>query len=261
MPPIAIGIAAAVGTVGQIGAGIAAGNKEKAAARKKARAAEPTAEELGALRRSISIQQEEIKRTDEVLKAVDPAIIEAAKQARSLLSGKEAQVLAPIRRARERQKDALRSRLRQQLGPDFETSSAGIEALSRFEEESISLESNAQLQATQALLGATLEGRRQTEVTRAQVRGEGLQTAELFGRIQERRVATAGGEELAEASKLRSIGDAFGGLAQGAAAFGTARSGGLFGGGGSTGSSSILTGGGLESPGVDFNPGRFEDLA
>lgn len=110
-------------------------------------AAEPSAQELAQLQKQIDVTDRSIARQEELLKAVDPALIEASQQALKLLKGEASSSTQPLERARQRQRQQLENRLREQLGPGFETSSAGIEALGRFDTETADAVQGAQQQA------------------------------------------------------------------------------------------------------------------
>lgn len=116
-------------------------------------AAEPSFEELAAIQ-NLSIQRDALvadskralARQEELLDAVDPALKEAGRQALELLQGRDAAALDPIRDQRTRQRDQLEQQLAQRLGSGFRTSSAGIEALGRFDDSTDTLLFNAQQQ-------------------------------------------------------------------------------------------------------------------
>ena len=84
---------------------------------------------------------------------------ELQQQATALLQGREAAALSPLRRAQERQFRSLRSQLRQRLGSGFETSSSGIEALTRLQESQLGQQVGVQQQALGQLLGAQAQSR------------------------------------------------------------------------------------------------------
>lgn len=110
-------------------------------------AAEPNAQELAAIDKQIQTTDKALARQEQLLNAVDPALIEAGKQALSLIKGESSGATAPLERARQRQREQLQNRLREQLGPGFETSSAGIEALGRFDQDTADSVQGAQQQA------------------------------------------------------------------------------------------------------------------
>src|SRR5690606_36516284 len=89
-------------------------------------------------------QEMQIARQNQLLEAVDPALKEAGSQALQLLQGKEAAALNPIRQQRERDRKKLEENLARRLGSGFRTSSAGIEALSRFDQSTSEMLFNAQ---------------------------------------------------------------------------------------------------------------------
>lgn len=121
--------------------------------------AEASPAELAALQKQAQInydaidqQLQQIQKNQQLIDSADPALREAGLQSYQLMTGKEAQILAPIRQEQGRQREQLKSMLRERLGSDFETSSAGIEALSRFDAQAgLSLQS-AQQQALATLL-------------------------------------------------------------------------------------------------------------
>lgn len=204
-----LGAVAGAAIVGSTVAGVVEGNaKEDAAgsrfdhafaaadaANKAASRAEelalPSPRELQALEGSLRAQEITIAREQKLIEAVDPAIMEAGKQAYDMLQGKEAETLAPIRRQRERQKQQLRETLRRQLGPGFETSSAGIEAMSRFETETADLMAQTQQRAINDFLGVAQNASSVSKQTEAAAQGKMLATGEAFGNIQKRRASAA----------------------------------------------------------------------
>ncbi len=123
-------------------------------------AAAPSMGELEAINRLIGVnqtnierQQNLIERETRLLQASDPALIEAANQALALLKGEEAASIGPLRAEREKQRNDLRQRLVSQIGPGAETSSAGIEALNAFDNQTASILSQTQQQTLGSFLG------------------------------------------------------------------------------------------------------------
>lgn len=164
------GAVLAAGTVGKaIAEGSAAGAQEKLA-REQIRSqqdyrdqvlknSKPSAEQIKALDFQAKTAETAVANREKLLEAVDPALIEAGKQAVQLMKGQEAQTLDPIRRQRARGRALLESRLRNQLGSGFNTSSAGIEALTRYDQQTDEALSGAQDQALSRLLGSAQQTR------------------------------------------------------------------------------------------------------
>ena len=96
---------------------------------------------------SIAAQEKNIARQEKLLSSIDPTIMEASQQALKLLRGEDASTLAPLKKQRDLQRQRLLNQLREQLGPGAETSTAGIQALTRFDSETDSLFAGAQQQA------------------------------------------------------------------------------------------------------------------
>lgn len=123
-------------------------------AKKMRELAAPTAQELSQLNtniqnqsRMIEYQQAALKRDEKILSSLDPALVEAGNQAQNLMKGQEAKLLGPIKRQREFQRRQMEQQLSQQYGPGYASSSAGIEALNRFDDSTSMMMANAQEQA------------------------------------------------------------------------------------------------------------------
>jgi len=116
-------------------------------------AAKPTAAELKALNDQNAANTRDLERREKLLASSDPALIEAGRQALGLLQGKEVKSLDPIRKRREQDREKLKQRLRDQLGPGFETSTAGAQALNQFDQATDENLFQAQSQQLGQLLG------------------------------------------------------------------------------------------------------------
>ncbi len=99
-------------------------------------------------------QDRTLTRSEDLMKSIDPTLLEASTQALKLLRGESAPVLDPLKAQRNQQRQQLLNTLREQLGPGAETSSAGQKALQQFDLQSSSLFSNAQ-QSYLGQLGST----------------------------------------------------------------------------------------------------------
>lgn len=102
---------------------------------------------------SIKRQEQNLSRQEQLISQLDPTIIEASQQALRLLRGESSSTLAPIQAQRDQQRQKLLNNLRAQLGPGAETSTAGIQALTRFDSETNQLMSAQQQNALQSLGG------------------------------------------------------------------------------------------------------------
>lgn len=110
--------------------------------------------EISRMEESLGVAKRDLARREEILASADPALLEAGKQALQLLRGdKEAGSLSVIRKQREQQRVKLVDQLRQRLGPGAEESSAGIQALTAFDDATAASLQGAQSQETQNLLG------------------------------------------------------------------------------------------------------------
>ncbi len=207
---IVTGVGMAVSVGSKIAGAVISGNQAKDAASKAEEMARPSAQEIMQLESGIRQQDEIIARERKMIEAVDPAILEAGKQAHELLQGKEAAVLDPLKRQRERQKGQLRERLRSQLGPGFETSSAGIEAMGRFDTETGDLLMGHQQQVVGQLLGVAQNASGQSRQTEANaIRGKGgFMDMIANNRMNSAKMSYQSG--MAQANATKGMFDAFG---------------------------------------------------
>lgn len=211
--------AAALGTVG----GLVAGGQQAAAAGSAAQAQERQAQsnlafakesrdsavraadspqELAALERSLQVQERNIGRSERLLQSVDPTLAEASQQALRLLRGEEAAGGGVLREQRKRERAALVDRLRKQLGPGAETSSAGIQALTQFDQSTSGLVAQNQQRSLGQLLGTTQAAGGLGRQESAAAAGGLRQTAGLFGSGAQRRVNAfvGGGQQIGQAA-------------------------------------------------------------
>jgi hypothetical protein len=106
---------------------------------------------LTSLDRDIANQDKNLSRQEQLISQLDPTIIEASQQALKLLRGEQSSTLAPVQAQRTQQRQKLVNSLREQLGPGAETSTAGIQALTRFDSETNNLMAGQQQSALAGL--------------------------------------------------------------------------------------------------------------
>jgi len=106
-----------------------------------------TVESMAQMDTAIKSQERNLARQEQMISQIDPTIIEASQQALRLMRGESSSTLAPLQRQRDMQRQKLLNSLREQLGPGAETSTAGIQALTRFDAESGNMFASAQQQA------------------------------------------------------------------------------------------------------------------
>lgn len=128
---------------------------------------------------ALSASMDAIGKMQAQLDAVDPQVKAAGSNLYDLLSGKSAAILAPLQKQLDLQRQNLVSNLAGQMGPGFMTSSAGIEALTKFDTNSSATLANAQLSAVQQATSTY------AQVAGLQQQGQNAiasQTGEAFGR-------------------------------------------------------------------------------
>lgn len=97
-------------------------------------------EELRALTGSLQQQETALGRQADLFASIDPAIMEASNQALSILRGEDSAQSTGVAKRRDRERQKLVDRLREQLGPGAETSTAGMQALNQFDAQTETLQ-------------------------------------------------------------------------------------------------------------------------
>lgn len=167
-------------------------------------AAEPSPQEMAQLMNSISLNEQDVKRKQKLIDSSDPALIEAGTQALKLLQGQDAATLDPIRRQREKERAKLTQKLQAQLGPGYETSTAGIQALTAFDEATNNALAGAQQQSLAQLLGVA-QNTSGNYGMQNNIANSGT-IASLFGNQSSRRVAAINGSPITAAGS-QFVGD------------------------------------------------------
>lgn len=169
--------------------------QQQAAREAFARTEAPTVAALSQFDTAIKSQERNLARQEQLISQIDPTILEASQQALKLLRGEESSALAPAKAQRDMQRQKLLSSLREQLGPGAETSTAGIQALTRFDAETNSLMAGAQQQA--------LSNMGQTFGTFSSYKPNMGQEATTFGNLAQGRVGVAFDRERAAGQGLQ----------------------------------------------------------
>lgn len=104
----------------------------------------PTPSQLSAYGVSLGAQERNVQRMETLAQSLDPGLVSMGKQLKDLAEGKSAPVLSNLQNQRALQRSQLVDQLKQQLGPGAETSTAGQQALSRFDNETANTMSQAQ---------------------------------------------------------------------------------------------------------------------
>lgn len=175
-------------------------------------AAEPSPDELIAIERNLRANERDIQRNERVLDAVDPALIEAGRQALQLMQGEEAKTIDPIRKARLRQRQELESQLRQRLGSGYADTTSGNRALAEFDYQTDTLMAQEQDRSLGTLLGSSQFSRQVADITPNINAGTSL--ASVLGNIGNRRVNAITGTPINEAG-APFVAEALGAQAQG----------------------------------------------
>jgi hypothetical protein len=220
--------------------------------------ATPSVAELAQLDKQYKMQDAELARQEKLISAIDPAVMEAGSQALKLLRGQQSAMTQPILDQRARQRQDLVARLRDQLGPGGEASSAGTNALNQFDEQTSGLIAGANQDALKTVLGTITANKPNPAVAFE----EGNQTLSTLGGFSNRAVAAARGTPLTPYAGAPFVGAAYqgaqvAGLGQGLTQAGStiATLGALNGGG--TGSAGLSS---SEVAGLNANIGSLNKL-
>lgn len=226
-------IAAAVGGVtAAVGGANAAAGKQSAAMAQKAAAdaaaekirsaAAPTAGELAQLSSNVANQQRmmdvheaALKRDEKVLGSMDANALAGGKQMNDMMKGKEAQILAPLKRQREIQRREREQQLSQQMGPGWQSSTAGMEQMNRFDNDTDMITQQAQTQAFNSLAGFLgMNAQSRTSLQSEELQGFqgigqlGASNMASMGNIQQRQMQ---GEEAIGGMKMKTAGAEYAG--------------------------------------------------
>jgi hypothetical protein len=208
-------------------------NQQRSDRDRSVAAAEPTPQEIAQLNRAIALNESDVIRKEKLLASSDPALIEAGKQALELLNGAEAKTLGPLKSKIAKEEQTLRQRLAAQLGPGYENTTAGLQALQAFNEQSSNALSTAQNQTLGQLLGVAQDTSsrygNQTNIANAGTFSSlfGNQSARRVNAITGSPITNAGAQFVGDLQSARNAQQTFGqilqiaGIASGAGAFNT----------------------------------------
>lgn len=182
------GITSGIGAIGQISASRAQGKALGELAEQATAAAEPSIEELLSIKKAIEVEGRTLARSETLLEATTPGLVEAGRELHRLLQGEEASSLGPVRRQRQEQRRSLVNNLRQR--GIVEGSTAYTQAINDFDAETSDVLNRAQQGQIDRFLQSSLSTSSQAFTAQGQAVGLG---AQLLGRIADRRVAAAGG--------------------------------------------------------------------
>jgi len=172
--------------------------------------ASATPQELASLSRSYQAAGQSLDMRQQQLSAIDPAIMEASKQALDLMRGGTAAANKPLMDQRNLQRTQLVNSLRSQYGPGGENSSAGQRALQQFD-----LSTNSMFQTNQQSSLAQMMGYAGQDLNANAEIGGMMGVGQGYGNIQQRQVNAA----LGSGSQMQSaMGNAFGARSQAAGA-------------------------------------------
>lgn len=179
--------------------------EERERRRQALEAAEFSEEELAQIEKTIEINDRDLARKERLIDSVDPALMEAGKQALALLQGQEAKTLEPLRRQRAEQRAKLEEQMFSRLGSGWETTTAGQRAINDFDAETAGVVAQEQDRTLGRLLGASQNTR-----NLANVSGNIAMQGNIFnmqGKAQERTISALIGTPIENAS-APFVGDA-----------------------------------------------------
>lgn len=113
---------------------------------------------IAAHERVLNSQTANVQRLNTLASNLEPTLVEAGKQTAQLLQGKSAPVLANIQQQRQVQRQQMLDNLRTQLGPGAETSTAGMQAMQRFDLQTSDIMNQVQQQYLDKVSGIAISG-------------------------------------------------------------------------------------------------------
>jgi hypothetical protein len=185
-------------------------NEAMGYAKKAAEFAAPTGQEIAQMQaqidnysRTIALQGANLARQEKLINAVDPALIEAGHQALALLQGKSAPVLNPMLQQRAQDRAKLEGALKTQLGGGYASSTAGIQALNQFDQQTNMLTSQSQAQYMGSLLGVSAS-------VRPDIGGMINNNAQVLNGMSNSILGNAGNIQSRQANAYTNLGNAAG---------------------------------------------------
>lgn len=135
---------------------------------------------------SLSASLQSISKQQSELDAMDPQVKAAGSNLYDLLTGKSAAILAPIQQQLGYQRSQMQNQLASQMGPGYMTSSAGIEAMTKFDTQASLALNSAQMNAI------TTVGQQYGSLSGIQQQGQNAitgQTLNAYGQAQGANIA------------------------------------------------------------------------
>jgi hypothetical protein len=120
--------------------------------------ATPTPQEIQTLQQQLAVSTQQVQQGQQLVGSYSPAVQAAGNQALALMNGQSAASLAPMMNQRAQQRAQLQQQLQQQLGSGYQTSSAGIQALNNFDQQTSNLTAQVQQQAIGQYMGYAGQG-------------------------------------------------------------------------------------------------------
>lgn len=148
--------------------------------------AEATPQEMAALDRSYAAANTTLDRQEKLINAIDPSLMEASKQALSILRGESnAGITNSTNNLRTAQRTKLVNQLREQYGPGAELSSIGQKALQAFDLQTDQLNQSNNSNALNQLLGIAT-----TDVTNPMNNATSglMRVGQGYGAVQDRKL-------------------------------------------------------------------------
>jgi hypothetical protein len=153
---------------------------------------------------ALSANLASINKQQSFLDAMDPQVKAAGSNLYNLLTGKSAEILKPIQTQLNFQRQGMMDQLASQMGPGFMTSSAGIEAMTKFDAQASLALNSAQMNAISTV------GQQYGQLSGLQQQGQNAitgQTLSAYQQAQEaNRSALAGYETVAGRETQATLG-------------------------------------------------------
>lgn len=192
--------------------------------------------QMAAHDQALQAQEHVVRQQEQLAQTMAPNLVNIGKQLGQLMQGQSAPVLQNLQQQRDRQKSQLQDHLNAQLGPGGASSSAGIQAMSNFDNETANMMSSAQQSYMGQFMSASLQspsvmnalGGANVDLANINANSPQAQAARMLGSMtgmgqnaQQNLVQTAGGQYIGQQLQGQAMGQVGSGLMSlGAAMYG-----------------------------------------
>lgn len=154
---------------------------------------------LSTREQALSASLSSINKQQTQLDQLDPNVKASGQNLYNLLTGQSAAILAPLQTSLNNQRQSMMDRLSSQMGPGFMTSSAGMMAMTQFDQQASLTLNSAQLNAIQTV------GQQYGSLSGLQQQGQGAITSQTGSAFNSANAATSGALQAEQFGQNRMV--------------------------------------------------------